>query len=61
MIARRSAQDEIRREGEARTRRRQEVTKEISGWRMRLDTAAARSAELAERKAETEEEIGEEA
>ena len=57
MIARRSAQDEIRREGEARTRRRQEVTKEISGWRMRLDTAAARSAELAERKAETEEEL----
>ena len=57
MIARRSAQDEIRREGEARTRRRQEVTKEISGWRMRLDTAAARSAELAERKADTEEEL----
>ena len=57
MIARRSAQDEIRREGEARTRRRQEVSKEISGWRMRLDTAAARSAELAERKAETEEEL----
>jgi len=57
MMSRRSAQDELRREGEARVRRRQEVTKEISGWRHRLDTAEKRSAELAERKAEAEEEL----
>ncbi|MBT9245674.1 AAA family ATPase [Gemmobacter fulvus] len=57
MMSRRSAQDELRREGEARVRRRQEVTKEISGWRHRLETAEKRSAELAERKAEAEEEL----
>ncbi len=50
MMSRRSAHDELRREGDARMRRRQEVTKEISGWRHRLETAEKRSAELAERK-----------
>ena len=59
MMARRAAHDEIRREGEARTRRRQEITKEISGWRLRLDTAEKRSAELAARRAETAEELDE--
>ena len=57
MMARRSAHDEVRREGEARVRRRQEVTKEISGWKHRLETAEKRGAELAERKAETEESL----
>ena len=55
MIARRSAHDEARRDGDARTRRRQEVTKELSGWRHRLDTAEKRTAELAQRRAEAEE------
>ena len=50
MLTRRSSHDEIRREGEARLRRRQEVTKEISGWRHRLDTAEKRTAELAARR-----------
>ncbi|SLN16956.1 Chromosome partition protein Smc [Aquimixticola soesokkakensis] len=50
MMTRRSAFDEIRREGDARTRRSQEVTKELSGWRHRLDTATTRIGELAERK-----------
>ncbi|MDP3341655.1 chromosome segregation protein SMC [Frigidibacter sp.] len=59
MMARRAAHDETRREGEARTRRRQEITKEISGWRLRLDTAEKRSAELAARRAETAEELDE--
>jgi chromosome segregation protein len=56
MMSRRSAHDELRREGEARTKRAQEVVKEISGWRHRLETAEKRSAELVERKqaAETE-------
>lgn len=59
MLTRRSSHDEIRREGEARLRRRQEITKELSGWRHRLDTAEKRSAELAERRAEAVEELGE--
>jgi len=54
MMSRRSAHDELRREGEARLRRSQEVTKEISGWKHRLDTARTRSAELTDRKAATE-------
>lgn len=57
MLTKRSAHDEVRREGEARTRRTQEITKEISGWQHRLDTAAKRAAELAERKATTEAEL----
>ena len=57
MMAKRSAQDELRRDGERRTRRSQEITKEISGWRHRLETAEKRSAELAERKAASEAEL----
>ncbi|MFT4150185.1 MAG: chromosome segregation protein SMC, partial [Paracoccaceae bacterium] len=59
MLTRRSAHDELRREGEARIRRRQEAQKELSGWRHRLDTAEKRGAELAERRAATEEELAE--
>jgi chromosome segregation protein len=50
MMSRRSAHDELRREGAARVKRAQEVTKELSGWRHRLETASARAAELVERK-----------
>jgi chromosome segregation protein len=57
MLTRRSAHDELRREGEARVRRRQEATKELSGWRHRLETAEKRSAELAERRSATEEDL----
>ncbi|MGO4914303.1 chromosome segregation protein SMC [Pseudogemmobacter sp. W21_MBD1_M6] len=57
MLAKRSAHDEIRREGEARLKRSQEVTKEISGWRHRLETAEKRIAELQERKIASEEEL----
>jgi chromosome segregation protein len=57
MMSRRSAHDELRREGEARTKRAQEVTKEISGWRHRLETAEKRSAELVERKEASETEL----
>jgi chromosome segregation protein len=59
MLTRRSAHDELRREGEARVRRRQEAVKELSGWKHRLETAERRTAELAERKAEAEEELTE--
>ncbi|MBD3664639.1 chromosome segregation protein SMC [Sulfitobacter sp. TSTF-M16] len=57
MMSRRSAHDELRREGEARTKRAQEVTKETSGWKHRLETAEKRTAELAERKATSEAEL----
>jgi chromosome segregation protein len=50
MLTRRSAHDELRREGDARVRRRQEAVKEISGWKHRLETAERRIAELADRK-----------
>ena len=54
MMTKRSGADELRREGERRTRRSQEITKEISGWRHRLETAERRIAELVERKEESE-------
>lgn len=57
MMSRRSAHDEVRREGDARLKRSQEVTKEHSGWRHRLDTAEKRSAELVERKDVSEAEL----
>jgi len=57
MMSRRSAHDELRREGEARVRRGQEVAKEVSGWRHRLETAGKRIAELGERKAASEVEL----
>ncbi|WP_432448731.1 chromosome segregation protein SMC [Aliiroseovarius marinus] len=59
MMAKRSAHDELRREGEARTRRSQEITKEVSGWKHRLETAGKRIAELDERKVESEAELKE--
>ncbi|WP_420863920.1 chromosome segregation protein SMC [Algirhabdus cladophorae] len=57
MMAKRSAFDELRREGEARLKRRQEITKEVSGWKHRLETATKRTAELAERKLTSEQEL----
>ncbi|MDH3263001.1 MAG: AAA family ATPase [Paracoccaceae bacterium] len=51
MLAKRAGHDEVRREGEARVKRGQEITKEISGWKHRLETAGKRIAELAEREA----------
>ncbi|KHQ53124.1 chromosome segregation protein SMC [Mameliella alba] len=57
MMARRSAHDELRRDGEARKGRAQQVTKDLSGWRHRLETAEKRATELAERKAESEAEL----
>ncbi|SMY06511.1 chromosome segregation protein SMC [Flavimaricola marinus] len=59
MMSRRSGHDELRREGEARTRRIQDITKEINGWQTRLDTAARRMAELSERRSEAEDELAE--
>jgi chromosome segregation protein len=57
MLAKRSAHDELRREGEARTKRAQEITTEKSGWIHRLETAEKRIGELQERKSTSEEEL----
>lgn len=57
MLAKRSAHDELRREGEARLKRSQEITTEISGWKHRLATAEKRIAELEERKSASELEL----
>ena len=58
MMTRRSSHDELKREGEARAKRLGEIERERGGWAKRLDTAGTRVAELAERKAATEEELG---
>ena len=57
MMSKRSGYDEVRREGEARTKRSQEITKEISGWKHRLETANKRSEELQDRKVTSEDEL----
>ncbi len=54
MLTKRSLSDELRREGEARVRRMQQITKEISGWKLRLESAEKRLGELQARKAESE-------
>ncbi|WP_284378591.1 chromosome segregation protein SMC [Amylibacter marinus] len=58
MLTKRSLFDDTRREGEARTKRRQEIIKEVSGWRHRLETAEKRISELETRKVESEAELG---
>ncbi len=57
MMSKRSVFDELRREGEARTRRAQQVTKEISGWKHRLETAEKHSGELMRRQRDTQTEL----
>lgn len=59
MMTKRSSFEELRREGEARIKRSQEITKEISGWKYRLETAEKRIAELNERKVQSEAELKE--
>ncbi|MDA0923386.1 MAG: chromosome segregation protein SMC [Proteobacteria bacterium] len=54
MLARRTAHDEVKREGERRSARTAKIGEEIGGWRKRLESAAGRLAELEARKAETE-------
>ena len=59
MLTHRSSHDELRREGEARIARSQQVTKDLSGWRHRLESADRRIAELNERREATQEELEE--
>ncbi|MGB0900234.1 chromosome segregation protein SMC [Halocynthiibacter sp.] len=53
MMSKRSAYEELRREGEARLKRKQEIIKEMSGWRHRLQTAEKQLAEVDERREKT--------
>ena len=57
MMSRRAGADELRRTGDARLKRSQEITKELSGWRHRLDTATQRTTELNARKDASETEL----
>ncbi|MFQ5437856.1 MAG: chromosome segregation protein SMC [Paracoccaceae bacterium] len=57
MLSRRSIADEIRHEGDARIRRRQEIAKEISGWKLRQRTAGTRIADLQDRRSKAETEL----
>ncbi|MBA4492516.1 chromosome segregation protein SMC [uncultured Paracoccus sp.] len=56
-MTRRGALDELKREANARTRRLQEIAKEESGWKLRLEQAGTRAAELEDRRAATEDEL----
>ena len=57
MIAKRSMADELRREGEARVRRMQEIAREVTGWNTRLENADKRVAELEARIGENRDEL----
>ena len=54
MLARRTAHDELKRDGERRAARIGKIGDEIASWQKRLDSAATRLAELHSRRTETE-------
>ncbi|HMQ39643.1 MAG TPA: AAA family ATPase [Paracoccus sp. (in: a-proteobacteria)] len=58
-MTRRGALDELKREANARTRRLQEIAKEESGWKLRLEQAGTRAAELNGRREAAEAELAE--
>ena len=57
MLSHRAQADELRREAKARTSRQQEITKSLSGWRHRLETADQRISDLTTRREATAEEL----
>ena len=59
MMARRAAQEEIRRDGAARRTRAQEVARDIQGWTARKTNAADRIADLEARAEEAQEQLAE--
>ena len=59
MMARRTAHDELKREGEARARRLAEIERERATWSSRLENAGTRMAELSERRTASEAELNE--
>ncbi|WP_163847324.1 chromosome segregation protein SMC [Pseudooceanicola aestuarii] len=59
MMALRTAHDELRREGEARSRRSREIVTETDSWRTRLQSADSRISELDQRRREAEADLAE--
>jgi chromosome segregation protein len=59
MMARRTAHDELKRDGARRTARMTKIGEEIAGWQKRLDSAATRLADLQDRHAEAEARLAE--
>ena len=59
MMTRRSAHDELKREGEDRAKRRAAIAKDVENWRTRAATAGTRIAELVTRQTASEAELGE--
>ena len=57
MISKRTSADELRRDGEARVRRMQEIAKETETWAKRLDTADKRTSDLENRKTQSRKEL----
>ncbi len=57
MMTRRSGHDELRREGEDRTKRQAAIARDLDTWRNRAETAGARIAEIETRKAQSETEL----
>ncbi|MFC3836874.1 chromosome segregation SMC family protein [Paracoccus rhizosphaerae] len=58
-MTRRAALDELRREANARVKRLQEIAKEESGWRLRLQQAGTRASELVARRDAAQDELAE--
>ncbi|WP_416914750.1 MAG: chromosome segregation SMC family protein [Roseicyclus sp.] len=54
MLARRTAHDELKREGERRRARIVRIIEDVASWQKRLDSAAGRLADLNRRRSETE-------
>ncbi|WP_413718234.1 chromosome segregation protein SMC [Silicimonas sp. MF1-12-2] len=59
MMARRTAHDELKREGESRARRLAEIERERATWSSRLENAGTRMTELSERRTVSEGELDE--
>jgi chromosome segregation protein len=59
MMARRAAQEELRRDGAARRARAQEVARDIQSWTQRKSTAAQRITDLEDRADEAAEQLAE--
>jgi len=57
MLSKRAFHDEVRREGDERTKRMQEVAKGLSGWTYRLETAEKRNEELIQRQDDNKEQL----
>ncbi|MEO0358227.1 MAG: chromosome segregation protein SMC, partial [Pseudomonadota bacterium] len=58
MMARRSAFDEVRREGEQREKRKTTVARDLDSWQNRLASASGRAAELAARREKAATDLG---